>query len=651
MKMRILQIKYKNIREFSDLTISLKNDNSIYPVSLIQMPNGLGKTTTMNLLRYSLNGMAESLDEKTVRDYKGNNGDQGEFEVKISIENEIFYIVLAFNFHRGKITYYTSRATEGAAGGRIKGYHLPQEIKAILTNNFVRLFVFDGELASSILDLSKNEAENAIKALYSIDKILAIQEWIAEIVDSAQKEAESNVITTNQGIKQLNTRLKNAKSKLTELIKEKEGYEKDRDKLLEKKLETIQSLEKITESNDELASKLIKSQFDIQEINKLILVNTTTILNNSRDPINIHPILKKRIEQLGTEMTKLKLPRSTSSEFFEELTDKDNYECICGRTLEKAIKTLSEKMRDFLSDDQIGVINNIKTTLRVTTEHEDIYILVEEAKKLSKRFHLEKTNYGTLKSQLKLSDEEKLLKTLLDQKEECTKKIDDLEICIKAITATSREDIKELDLDWEENIKLCKERIKELKDRYNESLGIIHFSKKADILYKIIEEICELALRNLKEEIKNRANKKIVKILSREDILISEIGTSLKILNRSGVSEGQKLTIAYSFLSSMFEGAMNDLPFLVDSPAGSLDLEVRREVSQLIPPLFNQFIVFITSGEKDGFADTFYNQNNVQFLTLWKEHKSSKIVKSENTKEFFQKFQSEDDKKRGLNGI
>ena len=30
MKMRILQIKYKNIREFSDLTISLKNDNSIY---------------------------------------------------------------------------------------------------------------------------------------------------------------------------------------------------------------------------------------------------------------------------------------------------------------------------------------------------------------------------------------------------------------------------------------------------------------------------------------------------------------------------------------------------------------------------------------------------------------------------------------------
>lgn len=651
MKMRILQIKYKNIREFSDLTISLKNENSIYPVSLIQMPNGLGKTTTMNLLRYSLNGMVESLDEKTVRDYKGNNGDQGEFEVKISIENEIFYIVLAFDFQRGKITYYTSRATEGAEGGKIKGYHLPQEIKAILTNNFVRLFVFDGELASSILDLSKNEAENAIKALYSIDKILAIQEWIAEIVDSAQKEAESNVIT-NQGIKQLNTRLKNAKSRLTELIKEKEGYEKERNELLKKKQETIQALEKITESNDELASRLIKSELKIQEINQLIVINTTMILNNSREPINIHPILKKRIEQLGTEMTKLKLPRSTSSEFFEELIDKDNYECICGRTLEESHKDIiRNKMRDFLSDDQIGVINNIKTALRVTTEHEDIYTLVEEAKNLSKQFYQEKTNYGTLNSQLKESGEEKLLKNLLDEKEKCIKRIEDLEICIKAITATSKEDIKELDLVWEENIKLCKERIKELQDRYNESLGIIHFSKKADILDQIIEEICQLALRNLKEEIKNRTNVKIAKILSREDILISEIGTSLKILNRSGVSEGQKLSIAYSFLSSMFEGAMNDLPFLVDSPAGSLDLEVRREVSQLIPPLFNQFIVFITSGEKDGFADTFYNQKNVQFLTLWKEHKSSKIVKSENTKEFFQKFQSEDDKKRGLNGI
>jgi hypothetical protein len=434
---------------------------------------------------------------------------------------------------------------------------------------------------------------------------------------------------------------------LTELIKDKERYEKERNELLKKKQETIQALEKITESNDELASKLIKSEFKIQEINQLIVINTTMILNNSRDPINIHPILKKRIEQLGTEMTKLKLPRSTSSEFFEELTDKDNYECICGRTLEESHKEIiRNKMRDFLSDDQIGVINNIKTALRVTTEYEDIYKLVEEAKNLSKQYHQEKTNYGTLNSQLKQSDEEKLLKNLLDEKEKYIKRIEDLEICIKAITATSREDIKELDLVWEENIKLCKERIKELQDRYNDSLGIIHFSRKADILDKIIEEICQLSLKTLKEEIKKRTNVKITKILSREDILISEIGTSLKILNRSGVSEGQKLSIAYSFLSSMFEGSMNDLPFLVDSPAGSLDLEVRREVSQLIPPLFNQFIVFITSGEKDGFADTFYNQNNVQFLTLWKEHKSSKIVKSENTKEFFQKFQSEDDKKR-----
>ena len=39
----------------------------------------------------------------------------------------------------------------------------------------------------------------------------------------------------------------------------------------------------------------------------------------------------------------------------------------------------------------------------------------------------------------------------------------------------------------------------------------------------------ELALRNLKEEIKI-VQIKIVKILSREDILISEIGTSLKFL-------------------------------------------------------------------------------------------------------------------------
>jgi hypothetical protein len=67
----------------------------------------------------------------------------------------------------------------------------------------------------------------------------------------------------------------------------------------------------------------------------------------------------------------------------------------------------------------------------------------------------------------------------------------------------------------------------------------------------------------------------------------------------------------------MFENSSHVLPFVVDSPAGALDLDVRREVSSILPSLFKQLIVFITSGERDGFTEHFYEMSNdVQFITI-----------------------------------
>lgn len=344
-------------------------------------------------------------------------------------------------------------------------------------------------------------------------------------------------------------------------------------------------------------------------------------------------------------MLKLKLPRSTSSEFFLELLEQEVPECICGREiLEEHKNIIKNKMKDFLTEDQIGVINTIKRSIKSDSESEDITKLIEESIELSKKYHREKTTLSQLKGNLNDETENgRSLGEMIKERDKYIKELDDYVLAYDCLTTSDPDKISEYDLNWENNIKLCNEHIKDLEERYNESLGIVNFSVKAKILKEIITEICKKSLEDLKKEIKEKTNIKIKKILNRDDILISEIGSSLKILERSGVSEGQKLSIAYSFLSSMFEGSMKDLPFLVDSPAGSLDLEVRREVSELIPPLFKQFVVFITSGEKNGFVDCFYKKKDIQFLTLWKEHKTSKKVNINNDIEFFKKFQSEED--------
>ena len=50
----------------------LNESNKIHPVSLIQMPNGTGKTTTLELLRATLSGIADSdnWDRKKILSFK-----------------------------------------------------------------------------------------------------------------------------------------------------------------------------------------------------------------------------------------------------------------------------------------------------------------------------------------------------------------------------------------------------------------------------------------------------------------------------------------------------------------------------------------------------------------------------------------------------
>lgn len=83
------------------------------------------------------------------------------------------------------------------------------------------------------------------------------------------------------------------------------------------------------------------------------------------------------------------------------------------------------------------------------------------------------------------------------------------------------------------------------------------------------------------------------------------------------LSEGQSLSVAYAFLTSLLSDAPYSLPFVVDSPVVSLDNSNRREVGDLIPGLFDQMIMFVISSERDGFAESFYRRgNDVRYLTI-----------------------------------
>ena len=120
-----------------------------------------------------------------------------------------------------------------------------------------------------------------------------------------------------------------------------------------------------------------------------------------------------------------------------------------------------------------------------------------------------------------------------------------------------------------------------------------------------------------------------------------ELGSS-GLAAMGGVSEGQSLAVAYAFLTSLFEDAPYRLPFIVDSPAISLDVAVRREVGELVPELFDQMIMFVISSERPGFADAFYTRSGVRYVTLWRTSEEATEVSYD--ADVFRTFHDQDDR-------
>ena len=99
--------------------------------------------------------------------------------------------------------------------------------------------------------------------------------------------------------------------------------------------------------------------------------------------------------------------------------------------------------------------------------------------------------------------------------------------------------------------------------------------------------------------------------------------------------------IAYAYICSLFEHSAYHFPFVVDSPAASMDLDVRREVASVIPRLFDQLIIFVTSGEVAGFAERMYQRDDVLYMTIEGEHDGAP-AKCTIGKDYFSTYQSEE---------
>jgi hypothetical protein len=638
MNLRIEEIRYQNIRDIGSLHLEFTKPGTGEPrhISLVQMPNGTGKTTTMGLIRHLILG--SELDDEAVMGYEPEYGaSKGEFTIGFAAGNDRFRIHMDLDYDLGTVDYRHSYP-QREGGGMNSGHFLPLELENILTEEFVDLFVFNGELTDEFIETGENKAENALKIVTRLDRVEAQRAAIKRVVKEQQKDEGAK---TEQGLKQTKSRLKKREERLANL---KETRDRLKDDISDHK-STIEDLKKeredIISKDKEALEKYQQYQDEIKDLETTLQTDSASLLDDMRVPSKLSSSFYEDFASLLEHMRVLRLPRSTSKEFFSELAEQDS--CVCGRKLdEKHRNEIRKNAERFLSDEDVGVLNALKERLGNISEPIALDEKLEELQETRK----ELKKYQTQRDQLGLSDED-----LEEKKQDLTRQIEseraDLENKERKVEFLTTDDKglrQRHNLDWEKNIPEAKREVTKYKQKVETATDTVTFSAQAEKLDTIFDDFVGRAVTDVKRTQINKTNQRLSQILKRSSVQIDSIDDSINLKNKSGSSEGQSLAVAYAYLSTLFEDSAVDMPFVIDSPAVSLDHKVRSEVAPIISQLFDQVIAFIISTEKDGFVENLEpaTDNDINYYTVYKTDAPGEL-RVHNDKDFFMNFTSEEE--------
>lgn len=613
-----------------DVTIDLrKQDGTVPKVSLLQMPNGTGKTTTLELLNATLSGSAQHWDSKKVRSFRRNNEQLGFgiFNVHLLVDSKLLSIELKLDYENGKCSYKT---TNPGSGGTSNKWYIQPNLQRFLTPQFLKLFIFDGELAFKLLDSGLTEADNAIDALceiYLLDNIRDFAEghW--------ERSSRNQSAKTETGLKKWRDNLDTLRKRV-EFVKSQKNESKIKLSEIEKDI-----LDKKENINQRLSSvATVKEQFNEASLNLNTAKNnvkseTAELMSAMRWPQSINPEFARQLIDLRSNLDLLKLPENTSIQFFKELIRGE--ECICGRPMDQhAIEQIQNRSDKYLDADDAGIINALKYDIEqylINGGDEDsgyskILTIVGNLTLNVRNQDIADSKVRSLQQQLiqggdnQLAEWQNELKILEEKQSAIIHLLK--EIDSKDFDNTNFSDLY-INKIW--SIDYLETKINEATSRIAEITETVSLRKQTEIIKLITQKSANLARDKIKKELIDECNNQLKKILSTDPLQIDKIDRSLRLKGQERGSQGQELSVGYTFLMSLLNRGQNQFPLIVDSPTGKIDIGKRRSIGRLIPVLTKQFISFIINSELEGFTEGLESKtDDISYITIFRKTSGSK---------------------------
>jgi DNA sulfur modification protein DndD len=603
----------------------LKDRSSGAAVNLIQMPNGTGKTTIIELIIGTLTGNAKNWTSTEVSDFQGSNTiDEGEFKLTLRVEdsgqnkNEIT-LVLNFDFIHNLVSTLTFDDKVGVQSGWI----IPREIAPFLEEKCVDVFVFKGDKTDDVVTRGKGDAQPAIKTFFGITALEDLQEKIKDAFSAKMlgvNTDRSHERATNKKKKLLDNwviRQNNLQSKKDKFKKEKKDLDSQFKTANEKYENIIQQVD-LVERRVELKEKMDSAEVKLNDLSR-------TVVQNLRDPFSFSPSIYNDIDKLKQTLNDLELP-GTSRSFFEQWVKRSDT-CICGEELTNdKKKRVLINVESYLASDDINIIEGIKGEVGLDVlngaSREKLDDSVSALDAANEEYEISKTKFKNHIRELEAGAHPDSQKIIDDYRKIITKQATN-GLLIKSI----EKDVPFTDNDLNfpskcNSLTMADKIVESLATELGNLANMENIVKAKSKLLKVIDCTAEESLLKFRSHLISETNIKLRKYLREgSEIEVLNIDKNVQLgwneKEKEKGSGAQNSISIYSFATSILERADINFPLIVDHPVTNMDSSSRKHIGEKLADISHQFIGFVIDIEKPHFLPALERNGNVRYVSLF----------------------------------
>lgn len=599
-----------------DHQVDLSLAEGIYPISLIQMPNGTGKTTTLRLLRAALSGSLDrdgaARDDIEALARRRGMESEGEFRLRLRCNDQPVTITLRFDFDRGEVKYLTTLPS-----GQKPGFHPPAGFERFLRPEFVEFFLFDGELAEHLLSARHTDAQTAIEDLFYLGTFAKIR---GRVEDFWKEEIERRGASEKKGLIRRQNRVHKLELRLRQMEEEQRDLQQELASVIARQADREERFQDALAQREDDQRRVQEAVTEARQTEAELGDVSRSVLERMRHPQSLAVSFARKIRQLKLSFDRVKLPESAAREFFEELAEEPD--CVCGRPLDTETREkLRQRARHYFGSEEVAMLNSMKTAIadQIPSEEDEpsqeLDALLNTLKQARAAADRAKTQLDVVRVDVASGDPAR--EATLEEIKELTAHRRELERDLQKYEDTSTSAGDE-----STGIQVLRRRLEHAENDLAEITDTLNLKTKKEVLVNLLETIVTRARENLGAGICADTNERIHRLMPENRIRIREIDRCLRLEGQEGGSAGETLCVAYAFLSTLFNRTEQyDLPFVVDSPANPIDLAIRTQIADLVPRLSHQFIAFTISSERERFVDVLERkaQEEILYLTLFRK--------------------------------